>query len=1219
MVRQRIYGNMPAVGFALSLILGSFSGTCSAHGQEVLTTDEWVIAKVEGCRDQQEHRAHDLARLKAKLQKSALSTEELRFPEKEARDHEEALKKERKTRLHDLEFLLFRSKGKALERIFLEQTVATSTVSRREKASLRRAVHLFADGVTPCLLNALETTLVLADFGLPLRKEFTGAGVRAWQVLEAVEDEYGREAASGTALDETYLALRPANQAANRHLIEAMLEGMIDSSANSAPLSAADRKQLSSRLEDFLRLCAEPLRIEVAVDLLVGDFERELGIRSPERSADRLQRQLQQQLFADVGMLRALQETPPKENLRRIYSIVDQWLQKDGWPALEDRLYADPFSAYWFFVQTGLVARRHAAFRGAELRVDERTPDLRQLNGLTLRESQAAIQRSKVPASFPEKYFAVERAMVSVRLSRAEFFERAERMEIAAGDRDVLARVLPTKENGNEEISSLDLLSIFIEDGTRFQIRKDRHGWVAGLRVIQQAKREVLEREIKALPEAPDKDRLAAYLHTAGEWMLELEQRQAVDRAFQLSTGGGPIGWWLRRTVIANGLPKALWVPEGVASSTFARMVDQVVPNLCRHNHCNQSSSSRSLEFLDSGENYYQALLELIDGAEDFLNIEQYDWKLDRGGKEIAYRIMAKKLGLNRQQYDSLTEELRDGLPRTAAAPQKILFYDLPTKWAKNLLFYKLFASSEQEPMRGLRSQIEQSIGDRIRCPNLDDCGDLSMLYAKAGGHYDRRREGEAGYVEAWQTYRELQGMFDGDVPSLEQTRPRRSLAAYVKDQGNVQRLVNRYGLKRADPPHRPFDVNVITEGKRDAWNWLFKTGKLQNPLMEFNVRYLPWKGAIEYPWHIGKLPLSGRRLAGVVPVPYVPWPWLQSAPGLGWTGIELSMVGQHFLATDIRNAWGMTTHAKHVASESAALESGMGFGTKYFNVYQDFRTWHDTGVVARGHVVKDSNEVFLSWFNRARRNNRGLPEARHVKIPRLDSENYGYRGPGEATARTWVLSTDPDARDYNYRGVFLAALAAARDNIYIENVFYSDPVITQMLVLKAREFRARVNCEGLTELACAAKKRNAVNIHLVLPLATDQPMVDMAGRADYYAMISEGVKLYLWQPRQDYAAKRMLHTKAWLVDYHEGQAALAYVGAHNADRRSLWSDNEMGIVSTSPEFAREVHEKLFLHDLQQDATRVVPSGFELERKVRPKRLMGRFVRGVLGEVFWFF
>lgn len=1210
---------MRPVFLALSLAFVFTLCTSSALAQDVLTGDEWVRAKVEACRALEVHRAQDLDRLRTKLQASALSAEELRFPEKETRDYENALKKERKTRLHDLEFLLFQRKGKALEKTFLEQTVSTSKPSGQDKASLRRAVRLFAEGVTPCLLNAFETTLVVADFGLPLRREFTGPGVRSWQVLEAVGDEYARQAERGKTLEESYLELRPAEWAPNEYLIEAMLQGMIEASPNAGMLSASDRKQLSSRLEDFLRLSAEPLRIGVAVDLLVGDFEREIGIRSRESSADRLQKQLQQQLFADVGMLRTLVDTPPRETLRRAESIVDDWLKTDAWTALQDRLYADPFAAYWLFVQSGFVVRRPAAFQGARLRVDEGTPELRQFNGFSLRECQATIQRSRVPSFFPEKYFAVERAMTSAVLSRAQFFQRAEQMGIAPADRDMLARVLPASDTGDGEVSSLDLMSVFIDDATRFQRKKNRHAWVASLEVIEQAKREVLQREVAALPETPEKSRLAAYLRTAGEWMLELERRQATDKDFQLPNGGGPIGWGLRRTVIANGLPKELWVPEGVGGPAFARMVDRVVPNGCRSFSCDQSSGSRSLEFLDSGERYYQALVTVIDDAQDFLNVEQYDWKLDRGGKEIAYRIMAKKLGLNGQQYDALVDEFREGLPSSADASRKALFYDLPTKSSKNLLFYKLFAGSEQEPVRTLRLRIEQATGGVLRCPNLAGCGDLSKLYAKTGARFQARRQGEADYRESWEIYRELQGMFEPEAPSLEQTRPQRSLAAYVKNQGNVQRFINRYGLKRADSPERPFDINVITEGKRDAWNWLLKTGKLQNPMMEFNVRYLPWKGAIEYPWHVGKLPLSGRWSAGVVPVPYVPWPWLQAVPGFGWMDIPLSMVGQHFLATDIRNGWGISTHTKHVASESDALESGMGFGTKYFNVYEDFRTWHDTGVVARGPVVEDANGVFVSWFNRARRNNRGLPESRNVPIRRLSSEEYGYRGPDGVSARTWALTTDPDAQDYNYRGIFLAALAAARDNIYIENAFYADPMISRMLVLKAREFRARVNCEGLTQSACAVKKRDAVNIYLVLPWATDQPMVDMAGRTDFYEMINEGAKIYLWQPPQGYAAKRMLHTKAWLVDYRAGESALVYVGSHNADRRSLWSDNEMGFVSMSPELARDVYDNLFMRDMRQEAFRVAPVSFELERKVRPKRAMGRFVRGLMAEVFWFF
>jgi hypothetical protein len=167
MIKSWMSRAVPTTGFAISMMLGFLPGTLSAHAQGSLTAEEWAAAEVGACKVQENHRTRDLDRLKMRLQTSALSREELRFPEKEALDYEKALKKERKVRLHDLEFLLFRHKGKTLEQIFLAQEAATSTMSRQEKASLQRAVHVFADGVTPCLLNALETTLVLADFGLP--------------------------------------------------------------------------------------------------------------------------------------------------------------------------------------------------------------------------------------------------------------------------------------------------------------------------------------------------------------------------------------------------------------------------------------------------------------------------------------------------------------------------------------------------------------------------------------------------------------------------------------------------------------------------------------------------------------------------------------------------------------------------------------------------------------------------------------------------------------------------------------------------------------------------------------------------------------------------------------------------------------------------------------------------------------------------------------------
>src|SRR5262249_33043077 len=101
-------------------------------------------------------------------------------------------------------------------------------------------------------------------------------------------------------------------------------------------------------------------------------------------------------------------------------------------------------------------------------------------------------------------------------------------------------------------------------------------------------------------------------------------------------------------------------------------------------------------------------------------------------------------------------------------------------------------------------------------------------------------------------------------------------------------------------------------------------------------------------------------------------------------------------------------------------------------------------------------------------------------------------------------------------------------------------------------------------------KKRDAVKIYIILPEATDRPSIDLIGRSDFYEMVNEGVKVYRWAPRDGYAAQRMMHTKAWLVDYKEGRPALAYGGSNNADQRRLGADTQMDILRDSPEFAKD-------------------------------------------------
>lgn len=124
----------------------------------------------------------------------------------------------------------------------------------------------------------------------------------------------------------------------------------------------------------------------------------------------------------------------------------------------------------------------------------------------------------------------------------------------------------------------------------------------------------------------------------------------------------------------------------------------------------------------------------------------------------------------------------------------------------------------------------------------------------------------------------------------------------------------------------------------------------------------------------------------------------------------------------------------------------------------------------------------------------------------------------------------------------------------------------------------------------CAHLRREAVKIFLVFPGSTDQPMLDLVGHSELRSMIRNGVRVYRWDPQEGWSATKMLHTKTWLIDYQEGQPALTYVGSAKATQRSFFADNEMGIVSSSPDFAHEVRERLFQPDLTEDS---LPLGTE--------------------------
>jgi phosphatidylserine/phosphatidylglycerophosphate/cardiolipin synthase-like enzyme len=1157
-------------------------------------------------------------RLAARLTESVPSREEATFLDRERATRERAGKRSHGAGIARLETLLLGRKRRLSD---------LASAMRGGESFRLDEVLSEADA---CALEALEATAFFSVFGLPFDATRATAPGRSaeFEVLGATITGHLTE---GRSLEAIYTLMRPPqgdDTFAHVHAVARAALGFDQPSATDG-ISPALSARLD-RLIDAMQLAAEPMRIDTYLHWKVQQVEGAIGVPVPETAAEELSRRAENLLFRNLDAMRRLQHAAPSATLAALTPVVDAWFNATALPDIQRSLSRDPFAAYWLYVHSGVTGTPGIAFKGSRVTLAP-TLALSTLQGVPLRDALPRIRAAQVPRDFLERHAALEDAFSRVTLSEAEAFERVGRLDVAPRTRERLRRFIVARARPSG-FSSIDVYSAIVRDASKIKGRVDWDVATAALDVIHDAKRERLDAVVAGImADGGSRDeRLARYLADAGGLMLELERRQARERRFQQRTAGAVVGWILSQFLVGGGVPVELWPPDGVLGDEFAGLVDELTPKNPRSGNLYEGKTADRVTLVHDGREYHEALLEVIATARSFINVSAFDWKTDVGGRDIAYRLMAKKLGIDGSQYDRFLAHFRNGLPIASGDEAPTPFYDIPTNRLKDLLVWYAFQESDHPDVAGAR-EAARAAGATLSCTAVRTCGDLSALFELTAAPSDRDASPE--HARAREAYQRIEALFAKRTPELHRVQRRRALRDYVEDPDDLRRFVRRVGLKRHGRPGEPFPINIVADSKQTFFNihprerspYFPYLGSdpirdVYFPLLEFDIRLVLWKGPLEFPWRLGPVPLPGKKLFGKLPMPFIPYPWLNAIPGFGWAGPVTSVFLQYLLASDPRVYWAMVNHTKSWSNEAMALESGMGMGSKYFNGFDEHKTWHDMGVVVHGAPVDDVNDHFVQVFNQARVNNTGIPSARGVSIPSLDYADY--RPPREETAgepnRTWLLTTHPEEGDSNYRGVFLAALAAARRNVYIENSFFSDPLIARMLMRKAREFRGRVSCEGMGDLACAAAKRDAVRIHLILPDSSDKPIVDAVGAADFYEMLHLGIKVHRWNASEGWSAARMLHTKAWLIDYEPGRTGLAYVGAANATQRSHLSDNEAGILSTSPAFAREVYDRLFQPDITTDSRLEPPEGLHVVRGSNAAVRASRWLRRLLVDLFWF-
>ena len=209
---------------------------------------------------------------------------------------------------------------------------------------------------------------------------------------------------------------------------------------------------------------------------------------------------------------------------------------------------------------------------------------------------------------------------------------------------------------------------------------------------------------------------------------------------------------------------------------------------------------------------------------------------------------------------------------------------------------------------------------------------------------------------------------------------------------------------------------------------------------------------------------------------------------------------------------------------------------------------WRDTGVEVRGPAVTDIERAFAQVWAMI-----GDPIAEDQLI-----SADALTPPGNVSVR--IVATVPATASMFRLDQLIAALA--RERVWLTDAYYA----------------------GTTPYvqALRAAARDGVDVRLLVPNATDIPILRLLSRAGYRPLLEAGVRVFEWNGT-------MVHAKTAVAD-----GRWARVGSTNLNISSWLGNCELDAVIEDECFAGQM-EEMYLQDLE-NATEVV---LDRKRKVR--------------------
>jgi len=200
---------------------------------------------------------------------------------------------------------------------------------------------------------------------------------------------------------------------------------------------------------------------------------------------------------------------------------------------------------------------------------------------------------------------------------------------------------------------------------------------------------------------------------------------------------------------------------------------------------------------------------------------------------------------------------------------------------------------------------------------------------------------------------------------------------------------------------------------------------------------------------------------------------------------------------------------------------------------------WRDTGVEVRGPALADIERAFAEVWAMM-----GEP------IPDEVTAKMGFSPIGDVSLR--IVATVPATAGLFRLDQLVAAMA--RNRLWLTDAYYAGTTVYVQ--------------------ALRAAARDGVDVRLLVPNATDIPLLRPLSRSGYRPLLEAGVRIFEWNGT-------MIHAKTAVAD-----GRWARVGSTNLNIASWLGNCELDAVIENEEFAREMEEQ-YVADLS-NATEVM-------------------------------